>query len=71
MILSNRFDITKPILENLFHEAQSNGGKLSDSTFTQCCNEYDADENDTMDRMMRCEEYEFKRYSTGWIVEKI
>lgn len=71
MILNNYFDITKPILESLFEEAKSHDGILDDIVFTQCCHEYNVDEEEIMDQMFNSEEYNFKRYSTGWTVKSI
>lgn len=73
MILNNKFDTSKPILETLFNETDKSG-HLSDYIFGQVCEEYgikEEDEENIFNQMMNSEEYEFKRQSEGWSVEKI
>ena len=73
MILNNKYDTSKPILETLFNETDDNG-QLSDNTFSSILFEYgikEKDEDMIMEQMMASEEYEFKRYGEGWNVEKI
>lgn len=71
MILNNRFDISKPILENLFDDASSSNGKLSDIVFEDACVEYGMAEAVVMEMMSTSEQYEFKWYGDGWNVKAI
>ncbi len=69
MILNNRFDTSKPILESLIDEVSTNG-ELSDYAFSQACSEYNVEEDDVMELMLSSEKYEFSRTQRGWDVTK-
>lgn len=67
MVLNNRFNTKKPIIDELIDECDMGEFKLTDAAFAQACSEYGMTEESVMELMVNCDKGEFIRLSDGWL----
>ncbi len=65
-----RFDISRPLLENLASESRDFNGKLFDHKLAQACEDYGIKKEDAISQMEASTEYLFTKFEGGYMVSK-